>query len=312
VPEPHSRPKALQDVPGDNIAEGQALSDWERAEFNEVLEEWYTRCRIALSAYNQASTRTDSSGRRLGMLAVAFTAIVATSVFATLTQDPSTGWRIATGVLAAAAAVLSALQTFLHQAERSERFLEAARNYGRLRRLIERRRAFPPATRGEARAVLNEIELKAGEAALSKPNVPQSIWDRAEFRIKGSSDARGVKALRLRVRESLDFGVARTRRRLPQEHEVYFCDLAKARLLSVTDVRPGEVRLGSVTEARRRMLEARGGARDRRQPLDVRRLDDGTYEIVDGKATFAVALREKWATVPVRILNSPESSEDCE
>jgi hypothetical protein len=40
---------------------------------------------------------------------------------------------------------------------------------------------------------------------------PQGIWNRAEYKAEGRSDARAIQALRVRPQDRLDFGVGRKR-----------------------------------------------------------------------------------------------------
>ena len=288
------------------MAKDRPLTDAESRRIDELLGQWLERSRVALSAYNDATTRTVANERRLGIPTVVLTSVVATGLFATLNKDPAIGWRIATGVIAVVAAVLSALQTFLRQAERAEHYREAARSYGRIRRQVERARLFPPGTRVEADRLLKLIGEELAEAARGKANVPQKIWDRAEFKIKRTSDARGLRALHLQVRERLDFGVSQ-HARLDEDHQRYFDGLDRARIVPVSQVRPARKegpRRQSVETARRRMREAAAGARDRRAPLEVRQAADGVFEIIDGNATFAVATQDGWETVPVQLADA--------
>ncbi len=201
------------------------------------------------------------------------------------------------------AAVLAALQTFLKNAERSEQFREAARGYGRLRREIEQARLFGPGTREEAVELLDAIGEKMAEAGRGKPNVPLSVWDRADYKVNGTSDARGLRALRVRSREWLDFGLrdGAADRALAECPECYFTDLG-AGLVALGVVRTSGSSPDSVKEARRRMREAAAHRRPKRGPLDVLEHADETYTIIDGHATFAVAQEAGWSSVPVRVV----------
>ena len=283
-----------------------ALTDEERREVDRLLEHWLTRCRVAIAAYNDAAARGASSARRLGATSAVLSAIVATAVFASLQKDPALGWRIATGIFAVVAAALAALQTFLKSGERAEHFRETARGYGRLRRKIERARLFGPATREEAEELLDAISEEMAEAGRAKPNVPLPVWDRADYKVNGTSDARGLRALRLRAREWLDFGVRDgvARIALMECPECYFTGLDTAELVELADIRSSGSNADSIKEARRRMRQAAARDRDKRPPLDVRANGDGTYTIEDGHATFAVAEESGWSRVPVRVVPS--------
>jgi hypothetical protein len=91
--------------------------------------------------------------------------------------------------------------------DRAEQYRVAARAYGVLRRRIEQARLLPPVTRQQADALLSEIRQDLHDAAVGKPNVPQHIWDMAQYRVNGASDARGFWALWLRIRQGVHFGI---------------------------------------------------------------------------------------------------------
>ena len=134
-----------------------ALTPEEERHVAELLNRWLGRTRVAVSAYNDATTRTLAAERRLGIPAAILGAVVATGVFATVEKNPALVWRLLTGVLALLAAILTALQTFLRQAERSEQYREAARTYGRIRRRIERAMLFPRPSREDVLALLEDL-----------------------------------------------------------------------------------------------------------------------------------------------------------
>jgi hypothetical protein len=277
----------------------------------ELLDRWLERARVALSAYNDITTRTVGAERRLGIPAVVLSALVATGVFATLEKDPSLTWRIATGAVAVAASTLTALQTFLRHAERAEQYREAARSYGRLRRRIESAMLFPPTTQRATQKLLEELSEALAEAARGKPNVPQRTWDRAEYKIKHFSDARGLRAWRLRMADRWDYGVGERRvEPLDEDHARYFQGLDDAEVVEISRLRPARERdsqPASVATARLRMREAAAGKRERRPPLAVTTGPDGSFLVIDGNATFAVAEEDGWETVPVRLVGaSPE------
>jgi hypothetical protein len=142
------------------------------------------------------------------------------------------------------------------------------------------------------------------EAGRGKPNVPQGIWDRADYKVNGTSDARGLRALRLRTRDRLDFGMRKgaAREALMECPECYFTGLDTAELVDLADIHTSGSNPDSIKEARRRMRQAAARERDKRPPLDVRGNGNGTYTIVDGHATFAVAEASGWSRVPVRVV----------
>jgi hypothetical protein len=281
------------------------LTDEERRRIDHVLEQWLTRSRVAIAAYNDAAARGASRARLLGATSAALSAVVATAVFASLEKDPALGWRIATGIVAVVAAGLAAIQTTLKSAERAEQFRETSRGYGRLRRAIERARLFPPTTREDADKLLDALSEEMAEAGRAKPNVPLSVWDRADYKVNGTSDARGLRALRLRAGDWLDFGVrdGAAPEALMECPECYFTELETADLVALADIHTSGSDADSTQEARRRMRQAAARERDKRPPLDVRSIGNGKYWIVDGHATFAVAQESGWSRVPVRVVS---------
>lgn len=293
--------------------ESPTLTVEQQRDVLEVLARWLERVRVALAAYNDATTRTIAAERRLGIPAVVIGAVVATSVFATVSKNPSLAWRIITGGLALVAAVLTALQTFLRQSERAGQYREAARGYGRIRRRIELAMLFPPETKQDAHDLLVEVSEAMDEAARGKPNLPQGIWDRADYKVKHTSDARGVRAFRMRMNDRFRFGLGDSPHgRLPEDHPLYFSHLDTATVVDMSKVHPRSSppsQSASVATARKRMHEAASGMRQRRNPLDVLEQADGDYVVLDGNATFKVAEEDGWKTVPVRVVQATEEPE---
>jgi hypothetical protein len=86
------------------------------------------------------------------------------------------------------------------------------------------------------------------------------------------------------------------------EHERYFVLPPDALLVPLERLRPTKPPSSqpeSVAVARRRMLDAAAGEIPRRAPLLVRERGDGTFDVLDGNATYAVALAAGWPDLPV-------------
>jgi hypothetical protein len=73
----------------------------------------------------------------LGIPVVIVSAVVSTSIFASINGSPGNGWKIGAGLVSLAAAALSALQTFFKFPETGERHRLAAARYGHVRREAE-------------------------------------------------------------------------------------------------------------------------------------------------------------------------------
>ena len=101
---------------------------------------------------------------------------------------------------------------------------------------------------------------------------------------------------------------------LPYGHERYFVLPPDARLVPLERLRPTKPPSSqpeSVAVARARMLDAAAGRIHRRAPLLVREGADGTFDVLDGNATYGVALAAGWADLPVLVeANGPRDDYD--
>ena len=121
---------------------------------------------------------------RLGVPAAALSAVVATSIFATVASDPAIGWKIASGTLSLVAAVLVSLQTFFGHAERAREHRAVAGEYAALRRRAEvfRARDSLPDSRADEAEQINDLEWLRGrldELGTSSPLIPPKSYQRA-------------------------------------------------------------------------------------------------------------------------------------
>jgi len=74
---------------------------------------------------------------RLGVPVTVITAIIGTSIFGTINNDPAIGWKIVAGLMSLSAAILSALQTTFKFSELAEKHKIAGNRFSGLRRQIE-------------------------------------------------------------------------------------------------------------------------------------------------------------------------------
>lgn len=285
----------------------RTLSEKEQREVISLLQKWLVRCRVAISAYNDATVRANAIDWRLGVPATAISTVLGAGAFATIRSGLSQRWQLIAGLLAITAALLTAMRTFMHSVERAEQYREAARSYGRLRRDIERAVALPPTTFEAAEQLLDRIANELAEAGRGKPNVARRIWNKAEYKVKGTTDARGAAAVLLKVGERM--GVRAGVRPLPENHARYFRDVDEALEVPLEELHPSvpeEQQPASVRRAEERMREAADEQRPKRSPITARRLDDHDYIIEDGNATWAVAKKSGWRSLPIIISNRPK------
>jgi hypothetical protein len=122
---------------------------------------------------------------KLGIPVTVATSVVATSIFATLTQDTKTLWvSLVTGTLSIGAAILSGLQTFLRYSDLSEQHRRAAVAYESIRRSLD---LFTleykhSDERSAALKRLAEIATKIDLTADAAPTLPDYIYDSVKWR----------------------------------------------------------------------------------------------------------------------------------
>jgi hypothetical protein len=93
---------------------------------------------------------------------------------------------------------------------------------------------------------------------------------------------------------------------LPDKPDNYF-NTEKADMLAPIDmlrsIKSPEDNIQSSESAVGRMREALQGSADKRDPITVRQLPDGSYEVVDGNATLTAAQRLGWKQLPIKVDN---------
>jgi hypothetical protein len=135
----------------------------------------------------------DQAGRRhivLGVPTLILTAVVSTSIFASIDSSPSTGWKIAAGLVAGAAAILAALQTFFGFAELGEKHRKAGAAYLALRMRIDNfllRAGTPGADRDAALEKLDEFVATFGSLDEQSPGFPARFFTRKRGRVEPDS-----------------------------------------------------------------------------------------------------------------------------
>ncbi|HEU4355981.1 MAG TPA: SLATT domain-containing protein [Actinomycetota bacterium] len=144
-----------------------------------LLADWGHRAAAAQHAHYFLAGRLRRSNLWLGIPTVVISAVVGTSLFATLAQegaDIPNALRAIVGTLSVLAAVLAALQTFLRFAERSERHVVAGDWYAAIARRIDELAVIPPDRRGDPREVLDGIRKELNKASQSYPEIGEKLW----------------------------------------------------------------------------------------------------------------------------------------
>lgn len=142
----------------------------------ELLQEWYRRVSVTQAAHYYSAGDFGARKYFLGVPTVVLTTLVGTSVFATLQEQPGYWVQVLVGLASVTAALLSGLQTFLGDAERSEKHRTAAAQYGALGRELEcylsKKDEIPEEQLSSLRDSLNRL-------AIESPNIPIKTYRKA-------------------------------------------------------------------------------------------------------------------------------------
>lgn len=150
------------------------------ADLRLLLLAWYRRARLAQLAHADAAHAQAARARWLGIPVVVLSALVGTSVFATLTDSGPLWLQILTGMVSVTAAVLAALQTFLRADDVAGEHRAASRAFGALRREIGSVGALGGTPRSELLASVGAIRTRYDETSAAAPDIPRSIYDRRQ------------------------------------------------------------------------------------------------------------------------------------
>jgi hypothetical protein len=153
-----------------------------------LMREWQERASISQDAHYVIATRLSSYNLVFGVPVVVFSTVVGTSVFATLQENVSVGWRIGVGIVSVIAAVLASLQTFLRFQERAEKHRAAAEHWAAIRREIDQMLALHPdylAERSDPKEYLDQLRQRMGEVSAQAPEIGHKDWSAAEARYDG-------------------------------------------------------------------------------------------------------------------------------
>jgi hypothetical protein len=130
--------------------------------------------------------------RRLGIPVIITTTFVSTAIFTTLTEETAVGWRVATGIVSVAAAVLAALQTFFGFAEQSQQHLGSAIGYSSLRRRFEHfllNFDSQGADRAQALSALDTLTQELDKLEATSPPIDEDVYNDVRERLLRQREA---------------------------------------------------------------------------------------------------------------------------
>jgi hypothetical protein len=145
----------------------------------QLLLKWIRRARDSQMSHYDMADLLSARDRQFGWLVTALSALVGTAVFASLNVSTvSPVLRIVIGLVSVAAAVSSALQTFLKYAQRAEKHRAAGARYGAVRRRLEAVFAGDPDARDGH--YLSSIREELDRLAADSPSVPPNVFYRTQ------------------------------------------------------------------------------------------------------------------------------------
>lgn len=147
---------------------------------DELLVDWRRRARESQFGHFEASKHFGLQHYWTGIPVVVVSAIVGTSIFATLQSQEALAIQIVLGMLSVSAAVLASLQTFLGSSEKAEKHRAAGAAYGAIRREIEQTISLGLPEEAEGKKVLDAFRERFDELALQAPEISPKIWKRTD------------------------------------------------------------------------------------------------------------------------------------
>lgn len=159
------------------------MADSDAVSLEELLERWHKEVSRSRHAHYEAARAYSKRNYWLGMPAVILSAIVGSTVFATLEKEVDPRIRLLVGFLSVTAGVLTALQTFLAFSARAEKHRLIAAKYGGIRREVELLQE-KKVNKAELNERLDEIEKRMSGLGEEAPTVPEKIWADACTRFK--------------------------------------------------------------------------------------------------------------------------------
>ncbi|UUT21044.1 SLATT domain-containing protein [Pseudomonas sp. T8] len=143
-----------------------------------VLKQWYERTSVVAVGHYRAALRYSRIHFWLAVPTVALSAIVGTTVFATMQQQIGFWWQLGVGAMSVLAAVMTALQTTLRYQELAEKHREAGARYNALGREIELLLSYSDLDLN----VVSEIRGRIDKMAQESPHIPQAVHDHMKER----------------------------------------------------------------------------------------------------------------------------------
>ncbi len=152
-----------------------------------ILERWRRNCLRSSTGNYRASTKFSKRNFFLGVPTIVLTTLAGSSLFATLQEGIDPRLQLLAGFVTLAAAVLSALQTFMGSAERAGKHNTAAAEFNSVKRRID----FLIAQNADGHdlddAIIEDIRASMDTLSRETPALPESLWEQMLIEIPRES-----------------------------------------------------------------------------------------------------------------------------
>jgi hypothetical protein len=145
-------------------------------ENNKLINQWKNGLRVRHISHSRAFSYFKLRDRIIGLIATVLSAVVGTTVFASLAESDSNTLIIIAGCISILATLFAASHTFLKYSELAEKHHQAAASFGQLRRDLEivLMDASVTSINDEKLQKVNDLW---SELEKTVPAVPQKIYD---------------------------------------------------------------------------------------------------------------------------------------
>ncbi|MAI31662.1 MAG: hypothetical protein CMM07_08330 [Rhodopirellula sp.] len=145
---------------------------------SELLISWQRDSKRLQFMHYESAKSFESRSKWLGSFSACLSAIVGTTVFVQIAEDPSQISKVIVGLVSILVAVLTTLQTVLNYGDLASRHRAAGVAYSSVYRSIAQRLAFPLFDRKEIEIWVDETRDHLRDIASVSPTVPNRVWKR--------------------------------------------------------------------------------------------------------------------------------------
>lgn len=162
-------------------------------ENSELLTQWKNGLRIRHIAHSKALSYYSSMDRIIGLLSTLLTAVVATTIFASMNESQEKTLILIAGLISILATLASAANAFLKYGELAERHKQAVASFGSLRRELETM-LMQNNIAAITTEIMQEFNNKWSNLEESVPPLPQRFQDNASKSLHKTNEDRYTKS----------------------------------------------------------------------------------------------------------------------